>query len=76
MNRSQISQANSLLYERDRLVALVGVAESGKGIALAVSGDYQQPEVVAAVLEPLADHFRQKLSAIDEQLTQLGWSGY
>ena len=76
MNRCQIAQANALLYERDRVEHLVNAAESGVGVAVSIAGNYQQADVVQSVLQPLADHFRQKLSAIDDQLTQLGWAGY
>lgn len=75
MDRRQISLANSLFYDRDRLAETLRTIESGKGVAVNISGTYQADEVVAATQNALADHFRAKLKKIDADLVQLGWSG-
>ncbi len=48
---------------------------SGRGVSLAITGDYQDEGVRQSVTEPLADHFRAELAAIDDQLKLLGWNG-
>ncbi|WP_236167025.1 hypothetical protein [Pseudomonas fulva] len=44
-------------------------------MSLAITGDYQDEGVRQSVTEPLADHFRAELAAIDDQLKLLGWNG-
>ncbi|WP_288502505.1 hypothetical protein [uncultured Pseudomonas sp.] len=44
-------------------------------MSLAITGDYQDEGVLQSVTEPLADHFRAELAAIDDQLKLLGWNG-
>lgn len=75
MNRDQIATANSLFFKRDQVQRRLDTVLSSSGVALAITGDYQAPEVLAAVVEPLADHFRKELEHIDAQLKLMGWSG-
>ncbi|PWY39090.1 hypothetical protein [Pseudomonas sp. RW405] len=75
MNRDQIVTANSLFFKRDQVQRRLDTVLSGSGVALAITGDYQASEVLAAVVEPLADHFRKELEHIDAQLKLIGWSG-
>lgn len=75
MNRGQIATANSLFFKRDQVQRRLDTVLSGSGVALAITGDYQTPDVLAAVVEPLADHFRSELASIDDQLRLMGWSG-
>lgn len=75
MNRDQIATANSLFFKRDQVQRRLDTVLSGSGVALAITGDYQAPDVLAAVVTPLADHFRSELAAIDDQLRLMGWSG-
>lgn len=75
MNRQQIATAYSLFHERDRVQRRLDTVLSGKGVSLSITGDYQDEGVLQSVTEPLADHFRDELSAIDDQLKLLGWSG-
>ncbi|RCL22985.1 hypothetical protein C6A77_19295 [Pseudomonas sp. AFG_SD02_1510_Pfu_092] len=75
MDRRQIGLANSLFYERDRLVGVLAAVESGKGLAVSINGTYQADEVVAAAKRPLIEHFRTEIKKIDADLAQLGWSG-
>ncbi|MDZ5601723.1 hypothetical protein SJI00_02880 [Pseudomonas sp. RP23018S] len=75
MNRQQIATAYSLFHERDRVQRRLDTVLSGKGVALAITGDYQDEGVLHSVTEPLADHFRAELAAIDERLILMGWNG-
>ncbi|WP_323158250.1 hypothetical protein [Pseudomonas viridiflava] len=75
MDRNQISIAQQLFWERDKLQALLDTVVSGKGIAVSISGTYQDVEVVAEVQRPLRDYYQQKVNSINAQLKQLGWSG-
>ena len=75
MNRNQIATANSLFFTRDQVQRRLDTVLSGSGVALMITGDYQAPDVLAAVVEPLAEHFRKELTAIDHQLKLMGWSG-
>ncbi|MGE8122562.1 hypothetical protein [Pseudomonas fulva] len=75
MNRQQIATAYSLFHERDRVLRRLDTVLSGKGVSLAIIGDYLEEGVLQAVIEPLADHFRAGLAAIDDQLKLLGWNG-
>ncbi len=75
MNRQQIATAYSLFHERDRVQRRLDTVRSGKGVSLAITGDYQDEGVLQSVTEPLADHFRAELAAIDDQLKLLGWNG-
>lgn len=75
MNRQQIATAYSLFHERDRVQRRLDTVLSGKGVALAITGDYQDEVVLQSVTEPLADHFRAELAAIDDQLKLVGWNG-
>lgn len=75
MNRQQIATAYSLFHERDRVQRRIDTVLSGKGVALAITGDYQDEVVLQSVTEPLADHFRAELAAIDDQLKLVGWNG-
>lgn len=75
MNRDQIATANSLFFKRDQVQRRLDTVLSGSGVALAITGDYQTAEVLATVITPLADHFRRELTAIDDQLKLMGWSG-
>ncbi|SEI23618.1 hypothetical protein [Pseudomonas asplenii] len=74
MNRQQIATANHLFFERDRVQGRLDAVLGGSGVALMISGQ-GYPEAMAAVTEPLADHFRKELGAIEEQLRLLGWNG-
>lgn len=74
MNRNQIATANSLFFKRDQVQRRLDTVLSGSGVALMITGDYQEPVVLAAVVGPLADHFRGELAAIDDQLRLLGWT--
>lgn len=75
MNRKQIACASTLFFTRDQVQRRLDTVLGGAGVALAITGDYQPPVVLAAVVEPLADHFRKELAAIDDQLRLMGWSG-
>lgn len=75
MNRKQIATANSLFFKRDQVQRRLDTVLSGSGIALAITGDYQEPAVLSAVLEPLADHFKKEIATIDDQLRLMGWNG-
>ncbi|UVL59841.1 hypothetical protein LOY54_17535 [Pseudomonas sp. B21-032] len=75
MNRKQIATANSLFFTRDQVQRRLDTVLSGSGVSLMITGDYQVPTVLAAVVEPLADHFRKELADIDGQLKLMGWSG-
>lgn len=75
MNRQQIATAYSLFHESDRVQRRLDTVLRGKGVSLAITGDYQDEGVLQSVIEPLADHFRAELSAIDDQLKLLGWNG-
>ena len=75
MNRQQIATAYSLFHTRDQLQRRLDTVRSGKGVSLAITGDYQNEAVLHSVTEPLADHFRAELAAIDDQLKLLGWNG-
>nr|WP_236165573.1 hypothetical protein [Pseudomonas fulva] len=75
MNRQQIATAYSLFHERDRVQRRLDAVLSGKGVSLAITGDYQEEGVLQSVIQPLADHFRAGLAAIDDQLKLLGWNG-
>lgn len=75
MNRQQIATAQALFYERDRVERLLLAAESGKGLAVAITGDCQKEPVLAAVQQPLVDHFSAEVARIDKALKGLGWSG-
>ncbi|MBI6886470.1 hypothetical protein [Pseudomonas putida] len=74
MNRDQIATANTLFFKRDQVQRRLDTVLSGSGVALAITGDYQTPEVLAAVVTPLADHFRSEIASIDDQLRLLGWT--
>lgn len=67
--------ANSLFYDRDRLVAVLAVIESGKGLSVNINGTYQAEEVVAVAQKPLIEHFRAEVRKVEAALKQLGWSG-
>ncbi|HEN8714056.1 TPA: hypothetical protein U8203_004569 [Pseudomonas putida] len=75
MNRNQVATANSLFFKRDQVQRRLDTVLSGSGVSLMITGDYQEPAVLAAVVEPLADHFRKELADIDDQLKLMGWSG-
>lgn len=75
MNRQQIATAHSLFHTRDQVQRRLDTALSGKGVSLAITGDYQDEGVLHSVIKPLADHFRAQLAAIDDQLKLLGWNG-
>ncbi|MDP9557839.1 UNVERIFIED_ORG: hypothetical protein J2W65_003487 [Pseudomonas parafulva] len=75
MNRQQIATAYSLLHKRDRVQRRLETVLSGKGLSLAITGDYQDEGVLQSVTEPLAAHFRAEMAAIDDQLKLLGWNG-
>lgn len=75
MNRQQIATASSLFFTRDQVQRRLDTVLSGKGVSLAITGDYQDESVVHSVTESLADHFRAELAAIDDQLKLLGWNG-
>lgn len=75
MNRQQIACAHSLFYTRDQVQRRLDTVLSGKGLSLAITGDYQDETVLHSVTEPLADHFRAEIAAIDDQLKLLGWNG-
>lgn len=75
MNRNQIATAYSLFSKRDQVQRRLDTVLSGSGVALMLTGDYQEPAVLAAVVDPLADHFRKELELIDAQLKLMGWSG-
>ena len=75
MNRQQIAGASSLFHPRDQVQRRLDTVLSGKGVSLAITGDYQDEGVLQSVTEPLADHFRAELAAIDDQLKLLGWNG-
>ncbi|QZI72873.1 hypothetical protein K5F93_11600 [Pseudomonas protegens] len=74
MNRQQIATAHHLLWTRDQVQGRLDTVLGGSGVALMISGQ-GYPEALAAVTEPLADHFRKELKAIDGQLRLLGWNG-
>lgn len=75
MDRNQISIAQQMFWERDKFQALLDTVVSGKGVAVSISGTWQDAEVVAAVQRPLRDYYQQKVNSINAQLKQLGWSG-
>ena len=75
MNRQQIATAYSLFHTRDQVQRRLDTALSGKGVSLAITGDYQDEDVLQSVIKPLADYFRAQLAAIDGQLKLLGWNG-
>lgn len=75
MNRKQIATANSLFFTRDQVQRRLDTVLSGKGVSLSITGDYQDEGVLQSVTEPLADHFKAELAAIDDQLKLLGWNG-
>lgn len=75
MNRQQIATAYSLFHTRDQVQRRLDTALSGKGVSLAITGDYQDEDVLQSVIKPLADYFRDQLAAIDGQLKLLGWNG-
>lgn len=75
MNRNQIATAYSLFSKRDQVQRRLDTVLSGSGLALMLTGDYQESAVLAAVVDPLADHFRKELEHIDAQLKLIGWSG-
>lgn len=75
MNRNQVATANSLFFKRDQVQRRLDTVLSGSGVSLMITGDYQDPAVLAAVVEPLADHFRKELADIDDQLKLMGWNG-
>jgi len=75
MNRQQIACAYSLFHTRDKVQRRLDTVLSGKGVALMITGDYQDEGVLHSVTESLENHFRTELAAIDDQLKLLGWSG-
>ncbi|RXT63058.1 hypothetical protein [Pseudomonas syringae] len=75
MDRNQISVAQQLFWERDKLQALLDTVVSGKELAVSIRGTWQDAEVVAQVQRPLRDYYQQKVNSINAQLKQLGWSG-
>lgn len=75
MDRQQIVMANSLFYDRDRLVGVLAAIESGKGLAVNINGTYQADEVVMVAKRPLIEHFRTEIKKVEASLKQLGWSG-
>ena len=75
MNRQQVACAYSLFHTRDQVQRRLDTVLSGKGVALAIAGDYQDEAVLGSVTEPLADHFRAELAVVDDQLKLLGWNG-
>ncbi|TES74097.1 hypothetical protein [Pseudomonas syringae group genomosp. 3] len=75
MDRNQISVAQQLFYERDKLQVLLDAVVSGKELAVSIRGAWQDAEVAAQVQRPLRDYYQQKVNAINAQLKQLGWSG-
>lgn len=75
MNRQQIACAYSLFHTRDQLKRRLDTVLSGRGVSLAITGDYQDEAVLQSVTKPLADHFKAELAAIDDQLKLLGWNG-
>lgn len=75
MNRQQIATASSLFFTRDQVQRRLDTVLSGKGMSLAITGDYQDEAVLHSVAESLANHFRAELAAIDDQLKLLGWNG-
>ncbi|MGQ3820348.1 hypothetical protein [Pseudomonas alliivorans] len=75
MDRNQISLAQQMFYERDKLQALLDAVVSGKELAVSIRGTWQDAEVVAQVQRPLRDYYQQKVKSINAQLQQLGWSG-
>lgn len=75
MNRQQIETASSIFFTRDQVQRRLDTVMSGKGVSLVITGDYQNEAVLHSVTEPLADHFRAELAAIDDQLKLLGWNG-
>lgn len=75
MNRKQISTAYSLFHTRDQVQRRLDTVLSGKGVSLAITGDYQDEAVLLSVTGSLADHFRAELAAIDNQLKLVGWNG-
>lgn len=75
MNRQQIAAAYSLFHERDRVQRRLDTVLSGKGVSLAITGDYQDEAVLHSVTDSLAGHFKAELAAIDDQLKRVGWNG-
>lgn len=75
MNRNQIATAYSLFHTRDQVQRRLDAVLSGKGVSLAITGDYQDEAVLHSVTGSLADHFRAELAAIDNQLKLVGWNG-
>ncbi|MBA5706168.1 hypothetical protein DT037_03655 [Pseudomonas fulva] len=75
MNRQQIATAYSLFHDRDRVQRRLDTVLSGKGVSLAITGDYQDEGVLQSVIKPLADHVQAQLAAVDDQLKLLGWNG-
>lgn len=75
MNRQQIACAYSLFHTRDQVQRRLDTVLSGKGVALMITGDYQDEGVLSSVTESLEKHFRTELVAIDDQLKLLGWNG-
>ncbi|WP_460384631.1 hypothetical protein [Pseudomonas amygdali] len=75
MDRNQISLAQQMFYERDKIQALLDAVVSGKELAVSIRGTWQDAELVAQVQRPLRDYYRQKVNSINAQLKQLGWSG-
>ncbi|MEW2925011.1 MULTISPECIES: hypothetical protein [Pseudomonas] len=75
MNRKQISTAYSLFHTRDQVQRRLDTVLSGKGVSLAITGDYQDEAVLHSVTGSLADHFRAEMAAIDDQLKLVGWNG-
>lgn len=75
MNRQQIACAYSLFHTRDQVQRRLDTVLSGKGVALMITGDYQDEGVLNSVTGSLENHFRTELAAIDDQLKLLGWNG-
>ena len=75
MNRKQIATAYRLFHTRDQVQRRLDTVLSGKGVSLAITGDYQDEAVLHSVTGSLADHFRAELAAIDNQLKLVGWNG-
>lgn len=75
MNRKQIATAYILFHTRDQVQRRLDTVLSGKGVSLAITGDYQDEAVLHSVTGSLADHFRAELAAIDNQLKLVGWNG-
>ncbi len=75
MNRQQVATAYSLFHTRDQVQRRLDTVLSGKGVTLMITGDYQDEGVLHSVAESLENHFRNELSAIDDQLKLMGWNG-